>query len=145
MSDDPLDPLHRFQREVERLFHSLVYQRHPSCHFTETRWAPATDLVVFERSARLIVELAGVPRESVRVRLQGDALEISGRREPPADDADADHHLAEILFGEFLRVIQLPWIADAEFVEARVREGLLVIDVRRAPDPPRTQVEIGRK
>jgi HSP20 family protein len=132
MSEHSDDPLERVQREVERLFHSLVYYRHPSCHFAETGWAPPTDLVVSEESARVIVELAGVPRENVRVQLQGNLLEISGRRTPPREPSSAHYHLAEISFGDFHRAIELPWIADESKVDARYRDGMLEIHLQRS-------------
>ena len=83
MSRDPADPIENLQREFERLFHGLVYRRHPSSHFAEPAWSPAADLVVSRSTARVLIELAGVPRENVRVRLRGRELEITGRRSQP--------------------------------------------------------------
>ena len=71
MSQFPVDPFEIAQREVERLWRDLVYHRLPSSHFSEQPWAPPTDVVVNDTSARVIVELAGVPRDNVHVRLRG--------------------------------------------------------------------------
>ncbi len=136
------DPLESLQHEVERLFHDLVYRRHPATHFSEAQWAPAADLVVSEESARVILELAGVPRESVKVTLRGNALEVSGRRAPPRELAGAHYHRAEIYFGDFRRVVELPWEADESKVEAVYREGMLEIRLQRAPRPARTEIDI---
>jgi HSP20 family protein len=119
------------QRQIERLFHDLVYRRHPAAHFTDTPWAPATDLVVSRGNARVLLELAGVLRENVTVRLTGRSIEITGHRPRPAEPGDARYHRAEIFFGEFRRVIELPWEADAEQVQARFRDGLLEIVLQR--------------
>ncbi len=121
------DPRETLQRSVERLLHNIVYQRHPASHFTEPSWSPALDLMVSERSARVIVELAGVPRQNVRVRLQGRVLEISGRREAPHRVGGAHYHLAEIQFTDFRRAIELPWDADPDHIEATYRDGMLEI------------------
>lgn len=142
MSFDPEDPRQSLQRNVERLLRNLVYQRHHATHFAEPEWAPAVDLVVAEDSARAIVELAGVPRDQVRVRLQGRMLEISGRREPPHEPGVAHYHLAEILFGDFRRSVELPWEADPERVEAQYRDGMLEIHVVPIPAPSRRQIEV---
>ena len=122
----------RIQRQVERLFHDVVYQRHPACHFAESTWAPAADVVVSDHSARVILELAGVPRDKVRVRVRGQVLEISGRRDPPRDPATSHYHRAEIYFGEFRRLIELPWNANDAKIEAHYRDGMLEIQVVRA-------------
>ena len=129
MANPPDDPFETLQREVQRLFHDLVYSRHPASHFAEPTWSPPCDLVVSEGEARVIVELAGVPRKNVRVRLRGNLLEVWGQRTPPAQLHGARYHRAEIYFGEFRRLIELPWAADESKVEARYRDGLLEISL----------------
>lgn len=133
MSKNPDDTLEGLQREVERLFHDLVYHRHPASHFAEPSWSPPADLVVSPSSARVLLELAGVPREHVRVALRGRTLEISGRREPPHEPQGSHYHRAEIFFGEFRRTIELPWDADDSTIEARYHDGMLEIELQRLP------------
>lgn len=142
MARDPEDPIEGLQREVERLFHSLVYRRHPASHFAEPTWTPPADLVVSRNSARVLFELAGVPREHVRVRLKGRILEVTGRRTPPERAQGAHYHRAEIYFGEFRRVIELPWEADPARVQARYRDGMLEIGLRAAPTGAPREVEV---
>ncbi|MEK7329538.1 MAG: Hsp20/alpha crystallin family protein [Candidatus Eisenbacteria bacterium] len=142
MPHTPSNPLENLQREVERLFHDLVYHRHPSAHFAEQPWLPPADLVVSETSARVILELAGVPRGNVRVRLRGRLLEVSGRRTPPQEPAGAHYHRAEIYFGEFSRVIELPWEADEDSVTATYRDGMLEIHLLPSPAPRPTDVPV---
>lgn len=145
MSHDPKDPLHNLQREVERLFHDLVYHRHPATHFGVPLWAPAADVVASEREARVILELAGVPREGVKVVLRGRTLEISGRREPPREVGDSHYHRAEIFFGDFRRAIELPWDADEASIEATYRDGMLEIRVQALSAPLPTRIPVERR
>jgi len=145
MARDSEDPIETIQREVERMFHDLVYRRHPATHFGEPTWRPPADLVVSRRAARVLLELAGVPRESVRVTLRGRTLEVSGRRTPPQEPGDAHYHRAEIYFGEFKRTIELPWEADESAVEARYRNGMLEIHLKPVPVPSPTDVPIEQK
>lgn len=145
MARNPEDPVESIQREVERLFHDLVYHRHPATHFSEPAWKPAADLVVSRQAARVLLELAGVPRESVRVTLRGRTLEVSGRRVPPQEPGGAHYHRAEIYFGEFRRVIELPWEADEHTVEARHRNGMLEIHLKPVSAPTPTDIPIEQK
>jgi HSP20 family protein len=133
-SHDPRDPYEKLQREIEHLVRGLVYQRHPASHFSEALWAPAADLVVGRHGARVLLELAGVSREDVHVRLQGHVLDVRGRRQPPQEPSHAHYHRAEIYFGPFQRTIELPWQADPEHVVATFRDGLL--EVRLKPFVP---------
>src|SRR5262245_66133644 len=99
MSPGQTDPFELVQREVERLWRDLVYHRHPGAHFAEQPWTPPADVVVSQDSARVILELAGVPRESVKVRLQGRTLEVRGRRVPPQERRGAYAHAAGVYCG----------------------------------------------
>ena len=139
------DALERVQREVERLWRDLVYRRHPAAHFGEQPWAPPADVMVSESSARVTLELAGVPRESIRVRLKGSTLEVSGRRSPPQEQAGTlFYHRAEIYYGEFSRLIELPWEADEKQVQALYHDGMLEIRIPASVAPPAVEVPIKR-
>src|SRR5689334_25292431 len=142
MSDKPRDPLEHLQREVERLFHDLVYRRHPAPPFAGPVWSPPADLVVSRHGARVLFELAGVPKESLKVNLRGRLLEVSGRREPPRDPGGTHYHRAEIYFGDFRRVVELPWDADASTITAHFKDGMLRVRLRRATAPQIAVVEI---
>jgi HSP20 family protein len=126
------DPYEIAQREIERLWRDLVYHRHPGTHFAEQPWVPPVDVVVTETLARVIVELAGVPRDGVRVRLRGRTLEISGRRTALRGPIGAHYHRAEIYFGDFRREIEMPWEAESTGIDARFRDGMLEIHIRAA-------------
>lgn len=135
------DPFETVQREVERLWRDLVYHRHPAAHFTEQPWSPPADLVVVAEEARVIFELAGVPREEVHLRIQGKLLEVSGRRIPPRALHGARYHRAEIYFGEFRRGVELPWEADEDHIRAVYRDGMLEVRIA-SRKPRRTEVPV---
>lgn len=137
------DPFHRLQRDVERMLRNIVYHRNLGAHFGEPVWSPPTDLVVSATSAQVIVELAGVPRDQVRVQLLDNVLEISGTRRGPLRRQEGTHyHRAEIWFGDFRRTIELPWSADPDRVEAHYRDGMLEIELVPATTAQRTQIAV---
>jgi len=144
MSSQHDDPFEAAQRELERLWRDLVYRPHPAAHFAEHFWTPPADVMVSGQSARVLLELAGVPRESVRVQLRGRMLEVSGRRVAPQESGGAHYHRAEIYFGEFRRVIELPWEADEKGVEAIYRDGMLEVCIKAAARSQTTDVPIRR-
>ena len=139
MSNDPFEIA---QREIERLWRDLVYHRHPGTHFAEHPWVPPVDVVVSDDAARVIVELAGVPREAVKVRLRGRMLDISGRRMAPQEPRAARYHRAEIYFGDFRRSIELPWEADEKSIEAVFHEGMLEIRLHSAAKAAPTNIPV---
>ena len=44
--------------------------------------------------------------------------------------------------GDFRRVVELPWEADPDRVEATYRDGMLEVRLRRAPAPERAEIEV---
>jgi HSP20 family protein len=139
------DPLEKMQREVERMFRDLVYHRHQAGHFADPLWAPPTDLMVSQDRACVVLEIAGVPRDSVRVRLRGSILEISGRRHPYSGLEGSHYHRAEIYFGDFQRVIELPWEADPASVSAQYHDGMLEIRLSAVRAPRQLDVPVQGK
>ncbi len=136
------DPFEQFQREVERLFHDLVYRRHPATHFADPNWQPAVDVVASESGALVRVELAGISRHDFQVTLQGNLMRVFGRRRPPRDLPPGNYHRAEIFYGPFQRIIELPWPADHDRIEAHYREGILEIHLTPTHIATATEVPI---
>jgi len=63
-------------------------------------------------------------------------LELGGP--PPPSPGAARYHRAEIYFGEFRRVVELPWEAEESTIEALYRDGMLEIQLK-VPRPIVTQ------
>ncbi|MBN1565050.1 MAG: Hsp20/alpha crystallin family protein [Anaerolineae bacterium] len=95
-------------------------------------WRPPTD--VYERDNQLIVvvEIAGMRDNDFKVTLHGQRLTISGTRER-FTSAECAYHQLEIPFGEFRTEVSLPWAVLRDAVSAVYRDGLLRVELRRAP------------
>ncbi len=93
---------------------------------------PAID--VFETSNALLVrvELAGVRSEDVRLVVDGEYLQISGRRTLHREPKPDRHLKLEIPDGQFERVLRLAVPFDREHVTATLENGLLTIVLPRA-------------
>jgi HSP20 family molecular chaperone IbpA len=60
----------------------------------------------------------------------------------PQEPAGAHYHRAEIYFGDFSRVVELPWEADERSVAATYRDGMLEIRLQALPVPEPTDVPV---
>lgn len=67
-----------------------------------------------------------------QVTLQGQRLVISGVRQR-ITATDCAYYQMEILFGEFRTEVSLPWAVMRDDVSAIYRDGLLRIELTRAP------------
>ncbi|MNS69764.1 Spore protein SP21 [compost metagenome] len=75
----------------------------------------------------------GVDPATLEINLERGLMTIAGERKSLLPDAQAKAavHINERFEGPFRRVLTLPDDADPEAVEARLRDGVLRITVRR--------------
>lgn len=102
-----------------------------------TRWRPAMNAYRLADRVVLCLELAGMKKDDIHVRVDGHRLIIAGTRpapEPPHESREHSQTLAlEIDSGPFERVLELPAAVHAETVTAAYRDGLLWITLPLHP------------
>ncbi|HEY8378032.1 MAG TPA: Hsp20/alpha crystallin family protein [Nannocystis sp.] len=89
-------------------------------------WRPEADIYETDTVFTLLVELAGVPDESIDILAFEDAVVIRGERRLQCE-AGAVFHTAAIRPGPFRLAVRLPAIVDPERAAARYEHGLLRI------------------
>lgn len=91
---------------------------------------PAMD--IFEEGETVVVkaEVPGLAKTDIDVRLAGDILTVSGKKEKVEKLERKDYHRYERSCGSFSRSVRLPAEVEMDKVTAQLREGVLEI---RAP------------
>ena len=84
----------------------------------------------------------GLEAKNFNISLQQNLLLVSGGRQLPANDK-ATYFRRERFQGEFRRVITLPEDVDPERVDAKYRDGVLQITLRRREAVRPKQIQIG--
>ncbi len=94
-------------------------------------WQPATNVYETRDAYYVCVDLAGVPREAIEVRCDGQCRVLlrGSRQQPRPDGVDGplSVHVLEIDEGRFEREIDLPEAIDDAGVNAAYTEGYLWI------------------
>lgn len=95
---------------------------------------------------RVTVELPGVTEADVQITLDDDMLIIAGEKRDEREVDDRDLRLVERVFGQFRRVIQLPFSPNPDQVEASFRDGVLTITVPKNAEQrsKQRQIEVKR-
>lgn len=88
---------------------------------------PLSELVEEEGRYLLRVEVPGMEKEHLQVRLEGPYLVVEGERR----EEKRKKHLAEIVYGRVFRQYLLPPDAKAEGVRARLKNGVLEVEIPR--------------
>jgi len=120
----------RLQGQLGDIFYQL--RRVQFTHISHRKiWSPAINAYMCTEAVAICVDLAGVEKTLLDLRVEPRRLLIRGRREPP-EPAGAEHKPVQILameidHGGFEREIQLPSDVETERVTAEQKNGLLWI------------------
>ncbi len=124
------DPTRYVEQQMDRLL-SLLGSTQGSSQ--RAAWTPPISLWEADDAYLALVDLPGVPRESVKVSVTGNGLLVQAARPAPRDEiARARVRYQEHALGSCQRFVPLPADAALEQVEARMSDGSLTLRVPRA-------------
>jgi HSP20 family protein len=95
---------------------------------------PALDVVETQSGVEILVDVAGVPAQAIRVLFRGDTLIIAGEKAPSAPATAPTFHLIEREFGRFARAVRLTGAFDVANARASIEAGELSIVLPRLAD-----------
>jgi HSP20 family protein len=95
--------------------------------FSPPSWVPLADLYENDQEVLIVVDVAGVDRDQLKVTLDGRTLSITGKRQSPAPSGSVRIHQMEIDVGEFRRRIPLPEAVIFDKSRCSYRDGLLTV------------------
>jgi len=127
----PVTELERLQDEINSLFSGVSGAVHEF---------PPVNLWVNNDEAIVTAEVPGLNGEDVDISVSGETLTLRGVRKPEEQKEKEEAVFArrERLFGQFTRTLQLPFVIDADKVNASYSKGVLTITLPRAEsDKPR--------
>ncbi len=122
------DPVQHVQEQMDRLIGLLG----PTTTATSTPvpWSPP--IAVYESPSEVVVavDVPGTSRDRVGVHVESGALVISGKRAPSPANGETLRH-AEVRFGDFRRVVPLPFGLRTAEMTARLEGGVLEVRIPR--------------
>ena len=102
---------------------------------------PRTNLVETEDHFEILAELPGLSRENLDIKLQGNYLEISGKRTINTPDGYKVHRNERGSLS-FSRSFTLPENVDPDKVEAVLKEGILHLTLPKSEAAKPKQIAI---
>ena len=139
-SRDLFSEMDRLQQEVRHAFNLS-----PSIRGVVRGGFPAMNVGSTPQSVEIVVFAPGMDPASIEVHIERGVLTVSGERkiETAAKDPKATRHIDERFSGRFRRVVSLPDDADSHAVEAKYRDGVLHISIKRreAAQPRRITIQ----
>jgi HSP20 family protein len=125
---NPWQEIDHVQREMNRLFSSLYSS--PRTQMTPS--FPAMNVWTNPDGAVITAELPGVNPEDIDISVVGETLTLTGSRPQEELKEGEKYHRRERAYGRFTRTFQLPFLVEADKVEAVFDKGVLHISLPRA-------------
>jgi HSP20 family protein len=134
--------VNRVRDEFDRLFDRmlatpLLAEPFPPVAFPmvgeyAAEWTPALDYVETEKELIIRLDLPGVHKENIDLKLVGEVLTITGHREEAKEYRAGTALWKERELGRFVRTIRLPFPIEEKKVEALYQDGILTVTLLKA-------------
>jgi HSP20 family protein len=105
-------------------------------------WYPRADVVERDKHYEISIELPGIEKDNVKVSVENGLLTVSGQNEGEHEDQGKGYYRLERRYGAFSRSFDLPEGVDAEKIEAAYKNGILKLNVPKAPEVMPRKIEI---
>ncbi len=123
--------------EMEFIFSNYFNSKFPILITSEKRWHPPTDVMESESEYIVVMDVANVRQEDIKLTYEGGVLTVTGFRHEFKPAEKRHYHKMEIDFGPFERRLKIPArILDSQ-IKAVYENGFLVI--RLPKDSSRSQ------
>ena len=134
----PLERLYALQRELDHTFQGETNG--------SSSWVPPMDVVETADEVLCHLEVPGLTRDDLEIRVQDNMLVISGEKKYHNDEQkEGGFRSIERRYGRFERSFTLPRTVDTSNVKARHENGVLtvVLPKMEASKPRRIEIEGG--
>jgi HSP20 family protein len=102
---------------------------------------PAINVGSTDEQVTVYAFAPGIDPKSLDIQMQQNLLSISGRREE-APEQGGTYYRQERFRGEFNRVLTLPEDVDPDKVEAKYRDGIVEISIKRRESAKPRQIAV---
>jgi HSP20 family protein len=103
-------------------------------------WAPAADLYETSDMIVVLLELAGVEEDDVKIDLWENYITIQGERS--LKGRQENYLCMERSYGPFQRTFRLPAMVEEKEVKAEFQNGVLKISMRKRDEPGHPVVRV---
>jgi HSP20 family protein len=108
----------------------------------EAKWNPPCDVEEADDHYLISLEMAGVPKEQIKIECHDNQILISGERRQESKKKEEGKWYTERRYGKFQRAFTLPAGVEADKVEANYHDGILRVYVPKTEVPQPRQIKI---
>ena len=133
-----VNPIMQLHREMDRLFNNTLHN-FPGMLNSSSDWpemsstdlSPSLDIKDTDDNYLINLEIPGVAKEGVDIRVDGNTLTISGEKKQEKTEEKENYHCIERRYGSFTRTLSLPQDANVDNIDAKFKDGVLMVTIKR--------------
>jgi len=128
---DIYEEMKRMQEEMALLFREFFHYEHSYSLEGIQGYRPPINVYYNDKNIVVILELAGVDKDSFVINVSEKLLVIKGERKDPFKEDPKNYYVVEIYFGRFEKRIHLPFLVEKNKVKTKFENGLVKITLQR--------------
>lgn len=140
----PSRGLRSLQDEVDRVFESFFapFREEDGEEGLPAAWTPRMDVTETDGAYRLQMDLPGMSKDDITVRMEDNRLMVSGERHDEKTTEDENYVHTERSFGSFYRSMRLPKSVQEGAIDASFRNGVLSIELPKTEESAPKKIEV---
>jgi HSP20 family protein len=120
--------------DVRAIFEELAATLNTELRAYSGECHPAVDVFEGDDAVEIVMDVAGIPREALRVVFRAGVVLIAGEKAPPVARHPQTFHLVEREFGRFARAVRVTGAFDVHAGQANIRDGELTVVLPKRAD-----------
>ncbi len=136
MRYSPFKEIEMMEKEINKMFNDFFKS------FDRGYEYPLMDIIDSKDDLVVYVEIPGVNKDDIKVKIHNDILTISGERKEPELPEKANCLIREREFGKFMRSVRLPYPIEVSKVSAEYKDGILKITLPKKEEVKPKEIQI---
>ena len=135
---DPLKDIMNLSDRMNRMFQDSFQAGEAG------QWQPPVDIYESADEIVILAELPGISEENIDIQVNSGLLLIRGEKPSPVDRDSESYYRLERPFGKFARSFSVPNNVDMSSVTASLKDGVLVVTLKRNTQTGTVSVKVTR-
>ncbi len=131
----------RSWNNYDRIFRDF-YNENYEVDSNSNHWSPSTDIREDDNKYTVTADLPGVDKKNVSINVKDNVLTLTGERTLEKKDEGSNFHRRERMYGSFKRSFRLSDMINEEKINAKFKNGILVIELPKAEEVKPREIEI---
>jgi HSP20 family protein len=132
-ANSPFSQLRNLQKEINDLFGGFSHEGYSF---------PRVNVQYNGNEIRFLTEAPGLIKDDISINVIGNQLSIEVEKKEPEYQDEVKLHRREINYGKFIRSFDLPYEVNPDKVKAKLKNGILEIELPRAEQSKPKKISI---